>query len=267
MPHGSTNIRRNRWLLVGLTETIANAQLATVTASVDNSTTAIQSNSENSLATLTGHSSTASIAANAGLASATATANDATVSTSSATEAPAGVAAVTTATVAAVITVAPFPTLAAVTASALKEDVEGVPDAILASANLTGAVQTLWDDPTAPDAGFLTAIDTTAGTDVRVSFPTPVTAPGSGGPKAFRIYVRRNASSAANPTITADIYESGNFRERVVNTVVTSTTGQLLTGTMNPALLVGSNGAGVELRVQGIVNSESEFSSVFPAVF
>jgi len=142
----------------------------------------------------------------------------------------------------------------------------GAPDAILAATNLTGTVQELWDDPTAPDADFLDPVDPSAATDLRVSFPTPATAPGSGGPVLFQVWVYRTGhadwptvwptvwpdSPVADPTVIVDLWESGAFVAQLASVTVTSTSGQLITGTMNPALLADPFGAGVELRVRGV---------------
>lgn len=205
----------------------------------------------------------ANVSVNAGIAAVTAAAQPPTI----AIAVNPTLASVTTTSQVPTIGISTQSQLANVTAAALKEDVEGVPDAIVAALNLSGPVTTLWDDPTAPDAGFLTAVDGSLETNLRVSFPTPVTPPGSGGPKVFRVWVRRTSGSGANPTVYVDLWENGSFRERLTIAVITSTTGQLITGTMNPALLTSANGSAVELRIQGIPNSPSEFEPTFPSKF
>jgi hypothetical protein len=142
----------------------------------------------------------------------------------------------------------------------------GTPDAILAATNWTGVLQEVWDDPEAPASDYLDATDRSAATAVRFSFPTPSLAPGSGGPTRFQVWVRRTdpgiwpsewpsvwpATPAANPTVVVDLWESGSFVRQLVSVAVTSASGQLVTGDLNPAELSDPSGAGVELRIRGV---------------
>jgi hypothetical protein len=215
------------------------AETATVTALGQDITALVASNIETATGVATGENVAANIAVNSVAAAATAIAENATVSTSGATNVNAATATAT-----------------AVAQNATISEVSHLdaPDAILASTNLTGNLEDLWDDPTSPDAVFLTATNPAQATDLRVSFPTPTTPPGSGGPTLFQIYVRRTDSPGANdPTVIVDLWESGSFVTQLTSAVVTSTTGQLIQAPMNPASLSDATGSGVELRIRGVL--------------
>jgi hypothetical protein len=125
-----------------------------------------------------------------------------------------------------------------------------VPDAILASANLTGAVAVIDEPVDTPDASWLTATVATAATDLRVSFPTPAVPPSVGvGLQTFRLWLRKTAG-ATDPTVDVELWEAGSFVANLLNDVaITSTTGQLVEVSWNASLLSGGDGAGVECRV------------------
>lgn len=127
----------------------------------------------------------------------------------------------------------------------------GAPDCILDETNLTGDLTRLWDDPVSPDANWLTALDPTLATDLRVSFPTPATAPGAGGPTVFQTLVRKTGSGP-DPTVSVQLWEAGAFVKELATAAVTSTSGQLVTATLTPADLSDSSGAEVELRVRAL---------------
>lgn len=127
------------------------------------------------------------------------------------------------------------------------------PDAILAATNLTGNVSMVQDDPSDPAAEWLAAADPLAATDLRVSFPTPVASPGPGGPTKMRVLVRRTTDpSAPNPNVILDLWEGGTFKATLGTFAVSSTSGQVVEATINPADLTDPTGAGIELRVRGV---------------
>lgn len=126
----------------------------------------------------------------------------------------------------------------------------GAPDCILEETNLAGDLTRLWDNPTSPDANWLTALDPTLPTDLRVSFPTPATAPGVGGPTVFQALVRK-AGSGPDPDVTIELWEAGVFVKTLTTATVTSPAGQLVTATLTPADLTAPDGSQVELRLSG----------------
>lgn len=129
---------------------------------------------------------------------------------------------------------------------------ENAPDAILAAVNLDGPVVFVQDDPAAPGPEWLTAPVEDAPTWLRVSFPTPSTAPGSGGPTVFQVLVRRpDIVGAADPVVDLELWEAGVFRTLLTSGAsVASESGQIVTGTMDPGLLTDPSGADAELVVR-----------------
>jgi hypothetical protein len=125
----------------------------------------------------------------------------------------------------------------------------GAPDCILDVVNLTGVLTDLWDDPTAPDTQWLTAPDPVAPADLRVSFPTPTLAPGSGGPTEFQTWLRKT-TAGTDPTVAVELWEAGSFVKELTTAVVSSTAGQLVTATLTPADLTLSDGSQAELRIR-----------------
>lgn len=124
----------------------------------------------------------------------------------------------------------------------------GAPDCILVADNLAGPLTFLWDDPTAPDANWLAAVDPGAPTGLRVSFPTPTLPPGSGGPLQFQTVVRKVATAPDLPVVV-QLWEAGVFVKTLTEATVTSTSGQLVTATLTPADLTSPDGSQVELVV------------------
>jgi hypothetical protein len=125
---------------------------------------------------------------------------------------------------------------------------DGAPDCILAVDNLTGPLTHLWDDPEAADADWLTAVDPTLPTDLRVSFPTPDDPPASGGPTVFQAWLRKAGSGPA-PEVSVQLWEAGAFVKELTSVAVTSGGGQLVTATLTPTDLAVASGAQVELRL------------------
>lgn len=89
--------------------------------------------------------------------------------------------------------------------------------------------------------------------DVRVSFPTPTSAPGTGaGLQEFRALVRKKVNDANNPLARLELWESGALKSTVLaDTAVTSTTGQVVSGSWDASTLTTASGANVECKVVG----------------
>jgi hypothetical protein len=87
-------------------------------------------------------------------------------------------------------------------------------------------------------------------TDVRVSFPTPST--DLVGSQEFRALVRRKEATppGVNPTVAVELWESGaKVADVVTGVAVTSTTGQVASGTWAATAIAGISGANVECKV------------------
>ena len=87
-------------------------------------------------------------------------------------------------------------------------------------------------------------------TDVRVSFPTPTT--DLSGSQEFRALVRRKEASApaVDPTVALELWESGaKIADVVTGVAVTSTAGQVVSGTWAASALSAVSGANVEAKV------------------
>lgn len=128
-----------------------------------------------------------------------------------------------------------------------------IPDAILASTNLTGAVTDIDDDPDSPGVDWITATVPTSGIDLRVSFAD---LPGGGGTltgaQNFKLWLRKTAG-APDPTVDVELWENGVFVATLLNDVaITSTSGQLLTASWNASQVAADNdGSLIECRVVG----------------
>lgn len=78
------------------------------------------------------------------------------------------------------------------------------PDALVFTANLTGAVTAIDDDAdlSASDADYLPATSATAVSTLEVSFPTPASAPTSSQNMKFRIRQLGDPSGTQSVTVT-----------------------------------------------------------------
>jgi hypothetical protein len=122
-------------------------------------------------------------------------------------------------------------------------DRPGVPDAILAATNLTGAVTAIQDDPASPDATFLTPTDPALPVDLRVSFyPTPSTG------RQFQAWVARSGSGV-DPVAVMELWEAGVLVRELSRTTITAPAGQLITGTFVTADLTDPANSNVECRI------------------
>jgi len=126
------------------------------------------------------------------------------------------------------------------------------PDVLLLQTNLSGAVADIQDDPDSPDSNWLTYISNNADTVCHVSFPTPTGFPTQGaGLQQFKIWVRKQPGTGT-PTVRIDLYENGVLVANVMAaTDVTSSTGQLFSGTWDASLLGVADGSLVECYIYG----------------
>lgn len=90
-------------------------------------------------------------------------------------------------------------------------------------------------------------------TDVRVSFPTPTTSPGTGaGLQEFRALVRKKVNDSNQPLARIELWENGALVSTpLADTAVNSTTGTVLLGTWDASSLTTASGANVECKVVG----------------
>lgn len=131
------------------------------------------------------------------------------------------------------------------------------PDALTTQTGLTGTVAAIDEDPDSPDASWLTTTNNT-NTVCHVTFPSPTGNPTTGaGLQEIKAWVRKTNHST-NPTAVLDLYENGNLVATLVSsTTISSTTGQMLSGTWDAASLGTANGSLVEARVTGTVGGGS----------
>jgi hypothetical protein len=127
------------------------------------------------------------------------------------------------------------------------------PDAILASTGLSGAVSDVQDDPASPDANWIVYDGATNNnTDIRLSFPTPSGTLTSGaGLQTFRAWIRRNNTLGNTVSYSLQLWENGaQVGAALATGNVTTTTGELISGTWDASTLAASSGADVEIRIQ-----------------
>ena len=127
------------------------------------------------------------------------------------------------------------------------------PDAYVTQTNLDGVIGDIDEDPDTPDGNWADAVSDSSDVLAHVSFPSPSGNLTTGsGLQNFKIYARRS-TSAATPTIYADLYENGAYKAQtsLTSTNVTSDSGQLFTGTWDASSLSNIDGSGVEAYVYG----------------
>lgn len=126
------------------------------------------------------------------------------------------------------------------------------PDALLVQTNLTGTLSRIQDDPDAPDANWLTTTNN-KNTTCHVSFGTPsgVKLITGAGVQRFRCWLRKT-NHTTNPTAVINLKENGTLLATLTaSTTISSTTGQILQGAFDAALLSDITGAGVECEIVG----------------
>lgn len=111
--------------------------------------------------------------------------------------------------------------------------------------NLSGDHTTMDDDPQSPGGDWRTASSNNANSVAHATFDTPTNTPG--GTQTFEVYARLTANGTACD-YSLDLYESGVLNTNVTTGSLTSTSGQLITGTFNASVLNTASGANVELH-------------------
>lgn len=93
----------------------------------------------------------------------------------------------------------------------------------------------------------------TVNTDLRVTFPTPLSPPDTGaGVQEFRALVRKVGAFSGTPTAAIELWENGSFKStRLAATNVSSTAGVVLSGVWDAADLTSADGSNVECKVVG----------------
>ena len=135
-----------------------------------------------------------------------------------------------------------------------------LPNAMLAASNLRDSNLTtpparladLQDSPLAPDVQWWTA-PTGGGTAVRFGFENLLADNRMAGLWTVSLLVRRTTALAV-PTLDVELWENGSFVATLaVGIAITSTTGQVVQVTFNPALLSNPTGLAAEIRLVGNV--------------
>lgn len=127
------------------------------------------------------------------------------------------------------------------------------PDAIVSSANYTTLNVADIDDPgwtsTADDDNVWGTWDGNGNTDCLVSFPTPSGNPTAGaGLQTLRALVRKNGGGATT-TYSLELWEGGALVSVLATGTVTSTSGEVISGTWNATSLGTADGSAVECKV------------------
>lgn len=139
------------------------------------------------------------------------------------------------------------------------------PDAIAASANLTGSVafvQNAVDN--AGDATWLTATSPAAAITARFTFPSPVGIPS--GQQMFRYRVRKTSGSPT-PTIVTELLQAGVTRRQLSSQVnITSLSGQIVSDVWDSSDLVSVvDGSDVEWRITSTPGYSQQSIGAMPA--
>lgn len=159
------------------------------------------------------------------------------------------------------------------------------PDALLEQLNLSGSVTDVDDDPDSPDGAWLVHDGGNGNTICRVSFPSPTGNPTTGsGLQEFRVQIRKNSSGGNATPWSLQLWEAGVQVAELATGTVTTTTGEVVSGTWDASSLSGVDGAGVECRLEqtnggasgsganrrrievGAVEWNAEYSESLPAI-
>lgn len=123
---------------------------------------------------------------------------------------------------------------------------------------LTGAATDVDESPDVPDANWLTASGSNQNTAVRASLPSPTGDLNVGaGLQRFRAWVRKTNHST-DGTAVVELWETGGssaLATVVGSTTISSTSGQMLSGTWDASLLAAIDGSGCEIRIAGAVGA------------
>ena len=126
------------------------------------------------------------------------------------------------------------------------------PDAVLASAELSGGVGDIDDDPDSPDGNWMVASGNNVNVDVRTSFPTPTGSPTVGADlQEFKAWVRQyDEGQGGTPEVRIELWENGNL-VRAGNDENVTTSGHMVSFTWNANELGTADGSLVEMKVVG----------------
>jgi len=126
------------------------------------------------------------------------------------------------------------------------------PDVKLASGNLTGVINTIQDDPDAPDGQWMVATGNNVNTQVRTSFPTPTGNPTVGADlQEFKVWVRQfDETQTGTPNCRLELFENGGLIRAGSDTPVPDG-GLLLSFTWNANEIATADGSLVECNVFG----------------
>ncbi|MGB0747196.1 MAG: hypothetical protein ACPGO3_00475 [Magnetospiraceae bacterium] len=126
------------------------------------------------------------------------------------------------------------------------------PNTLLDQTNLSGALADIDEDPAGPDGAWLTAASDNVDSICRTGFPTPAADLQTGANlQTFRAWVRVTANASAID-FNMYLYEAGsilNGGAPIATLNTASTSGVLITGTWNAALLADISGADVEVEI------------------
>ena len=127
------------------------------------------------------------------------------------------------------------------------------PDSIDGSANATGAVTTVDDDPWLPGSDYITPTVTTDPMTVLLGFPTPSHALVAGTDmEAFVVYARIPVSLGSG-TVTLKLYESGVAKATLATVTLDNASGtatQIVVGYWNKSQLSTASGANAQLQIE-----------------
>lgn len=127
------------------------------------------------------------------------------------------------------------------------------PDVLLTQTNLVGALTDIDDDPGSPDGLWLTASNNNANSVCIVSFGTPTDSPTTGaGVQTFQMWARASPN-ARNIDWSMYLLEGGVRRNGgtaiATGTLTNGTSGEMVSGTWDAALLSTADGSAVECEV------------------
>ena len=122
--------------------------------------------------------------------------------------------------------------------------------------NLTGAYTDVDDDPESPDGLWLAGGDDGTDTTCTASIAPSGGRPNTGaGLQEIQIWVRQFTTGGTSPTVSVNVRENGTLRVNlIVEASVTSSTGQLITGTWDYSSFTDVEGANVDVEIIGIAS-------------
>lgn len=125
-----------------------------------------------------------------------------------------------------------------------------LPDAVVASTNLTANIANLDEGVSNFDGVYATTNGANANTLLRLSFPSPLGTLNSGANlQTFRSRVRRNNTLGNTVTVRLEVRENTVLRANSNNFTITSTAGEDISYTWDASVLSLSSGANVEIYI------------------